>query len=82
MASAPDWHDIAWLREQTWLPILLKGVLAPQDAQQAIDIGAAGLVISNHGGRTLDTVPATIDGALTGCSTLADIGPNLLQRRM
>lgn len=56
---APDWDVVAWLRSQTHLPLLLKGVTHPADAQLAIDLGADGVVLSNHGGRTLDTVPAT-----------------------
>ena len=59
LAHAPTWADIEWLRAQTQLPILLKGVTHPADAQQAVASGAAGLIVSNHGGRTLDTVPPT-----------------------
>jgi 4-hydroxymandelate oxidase len=56
---APTWHDITWLQQQTRLPILLKGVLHPDDALLARDAGLAGLIVSNHGGRTLDTVVPT-----------------------
>ena len=56
---APTWDDVAWLRSITRLPLLLKGVLHPADARQAVSVIAAGLIVSNHGGRTLDTVPAT-----------------------
>jgi len=56
---APTWDDIAWLQSITRLPVLLKGVLHPADARQAVSVSAAGLIVSNHGGRTLDTVPAT-----------------------
>ncbi|MDM7941332.1 MAG: alpha-hydroxy acid oxidase [Hydrogenophaga sp.] len=59
MTHAPTWDDIAWLRSITHLPVLLKGVVHPDDARQALACGAAGLVVSNHGGRTLDTMPAT-----------------------
>jgi len=59
MTHAPTWDDIAWLRSITSLPVLLKGVVHPDDARQALVCGAAGLIVSNHGGRTLDTVPAT-----------------------
>jgi 4-hydroxymandelate oxidase len=58
---APTWEDFAWLRRETRLPVLLKGVVSPADAAKAIDLGADGLVVSNHGGRTLDTLPAAID---------------------
>lgn len=61
MSEAPTWKDIAWLCEQTALPVILKGISHPQDAQRAIDCGAKGVVVSNHGGRALDTVPATIE---------------------
>lgn len=60
LANAPTWADIAWLQSITRLPILLKGVLHEADARQAVDMGAAGIIVSNHGGRTLDTVPATV----------------------
>lgn len=147
---APTWDDIAWLQSQTRLPVLLKGVLHADDARQAQRLGVQGLIVSNHGGRTLDTVlptaralprivdavgsdmPVLVDGgirrgtdvlkaialgaravligrpyvhalatagalgvahcirllrdeleaamALTGCATLADIGPDLIDR--
>ena len=60
-AHAPSWDDVAWLRGCTRLPVWLKGVLHPQDARQALALGVAGLIVSNHGGRTLDTAPATAD---------------------
>ncbi|WP_439518609.1 alpha-hydroxy acid oxidase [Hydrogenophaga sp.] len=59
MTHAPTWDDVAWLQSITRLPILLKGVVHPDDARQALACGAAGLVVSNHGGRTLDTMPST-----------------------
>jgi 4-hydroxymandelate oxidase len=59
LTHAPTWDDVIWLREQSRLPVLLKGVTHPADAQQALACGAAGLIVSNHGGRTLDTLPAT-----------------------
>lgn len=55
------WRDVEWLRSLTRLPILLKGVVRPDDAIRAIDCGAAGVVVSNHGGRQLDGAPATLD---------------------
>jgi 4-hydroxymandelate oxidase len=57
----PTWDDVAWLRTITDLPILLKGINAPDDAERAVASGVAGLIVSNHGGRGLDTVPASID---------------------
>lgn len=59
LATAPTWADIEWLRGITRLPILLKGIMHPEDACLAIQSGAAGIIVSNHGGRTLDTMPPT-----------------------
>ena len=59
LQHAPTWDDVAWLQSTTRLPVLLKGVLHPDDARQAAALGVAGLIVSNHGGRTLDTAPAT-----------------------
>ncbi|MFK4074098.1 alpha-hydroxy acid oxidase [Ectopseudomonas khazarica] len=59
--AAPTWADLAWLRAQTRLPILLKGILSATDAEQALAAGVDGLIVSNHGGRTLDGLPATIE---------------------
>jgi len=56
-----SWWHLDWLREITSLPILLKGLLHPADARIAVDRGVDGLIVSNHGGRQLDTTPATLD---------------------
>lgn len=61
LASAPTWADVEWLRSITRLPLVLKGVLHPDDARQAVALGAEAVVVSNHGGRTLDTVASTAD---------------------
>ncbi|TDD93307.1 alpha-hydroxy acid oxidase [Actinomadura rubrisoli] len=63
LVMSPDisWRDIAWLRGITTLPIVLKGVLNPLDVPPALDHGVAALLVSNHGGRQLDTLPATVD---------------------
>ncbi len=55
------WDAIAWLRSITRLPVLVKGIVRADDAVRAIDHGAAGVIVSNHGGRQLDASPATID---------------------
>jgi 4-hydroxymandelate oxidase len=55
------WSAIGWLRSLTKLPVLVKGVVRGDDAARAIGEGAAGVVVSNHGGRQLDASPATID---------------------
>ncbi|PGH57491.1 alpha-hydroxy-acid oxidizing enzyme [Azospirillum palustre] len=59
--AAPTWDMVAWLCSETGLPVLLKGILNPEDVEPAIAAGAGGLIVSNHGGRTLDTLPASID---------------------
>jgi 4-hydroxymandelate oxidase len=56
-----SWKDVLWLRSITTLPIVVKGIVREDDARRAVDAGAAGMVVSNHGGRQLDTSPATID---------------------
>ncbi|WNF01815.1 alpha-hydroxy acid oxidase [Streptomyces luomodiensis] len=63
IAMSPEisWAHLDWLRGITSLPILLKGVLHPEDARLAVRHGADGLLLSNHGGRQLDTVPATVE---------------------
>jgi 4-hydroxymandelate oxidase len=59
------WKDIDWLRGFVRRPLLLKGILNPEDAATAVKAGASGIIVSNHGARNLDTVPATIE-ALPG----------------
>lgn len=58
---APVWQDMEWLLAKTQLPVLIKGILSPHDAEQAVQMGFAGVIVSNHGGRILDTLPASID---------------------
>jgi lactate 2-monooxygenase len=55
------WENLSFLRERTELPILLKGVVHPDDAERAIDEGMNGIVVSNHGGRQVDGAVATLD---------------------
>ena len=54
------WESIDWLRSITSLPIVLKGILRPDDAKEALKHDIQGILVSNHGGRQLDTVPATV----------------------
>lgn len=61
MATAPQWDDIAWLIEQSPLPVVLKGILHPADSLRAQQLGAAAVILSNHGGRALDEVPAAFE---------------------
>ena len=55
------WKDIDWLRSFAKTPVLLKGILDPDDAETAVQAGVDGIFVSNHGARNLDTAPATID---------------------
>jgi 4-hydroxymandelate oxidase len=55
------WKDLEWFRAVTKLPVVLKGVMHPDDAEQAVQAGADAIIVSNHGGRALDGVAATID---------------------
>jgi len=59
------WDGIDWIRSFAKVPVILKGILSPEDAALAVARGAHGIVVSNHGARNLDTLPATID-ALPG----------------
>ncbi len=56
-----SWRDLEWLRSFAGVPLLLKGVLTPDDAVRAVDAGVEGIIVSNHGGRNLDTLPAAIE---------------------
>ncbi|HVM64688.1 MAG TPA: alpha-hydroxy acid oxidase, partial [Acidimicrobiales bacterium] len=55
------WDDVAWMRDQWRGRMFVKGVLDPEDAVRALDVGADGVVVSNHGGRQLDGAPASLD---------------------
>ena len=55
-----NWADVKWIKERFGGPVIVKGVLDPEDAQAAIDNGADAIVVSNHGGRQLDGAPSTI----------------------
>jgi len=56
-----NWNDLAWIQSIAKTPVILKGILNPDDADQAARRGVAAIVVSNHGGRVLDTEPATIE---------------------
>jgi 4-hydroxymandelate oxidase len=66
MANAPTWDDLKWLLSVSRLPVVIKGVLSPEDAEKAIGLGVAGIIVSNHGGRILD-------GVLPSLAALPDI---------
>ncbi len=81
LANAPTWSDVEWLVSHSKLPVVLKGVLHRDDARQAAALGAAALIVSNHGGRTLDTavttayaLPRVIDAVGTALPVLVDGG--------
>ncbi len=63
--GALSWEDVAWLRLLSGLPVVIKGVLHPEDTALAVEYEAAGIVVSNHGGRQLDGVPAGIEALPT-----------------
>lgn len=75
---ALDWHDLDWLCAATPLPVLVKGIVRADDAVRALDHGAAGVIVSNHGGRQLDTAPATIEVLPRITAALAGRAPVLM----
>ena len=56
-----DWEDFRWFRSLWKGPLIIKGIMTPEDARMAVDQGADGIVVSNHGGRQLDYMDASID---------------------
>ena len=60
MDSSLSWKDITWLMSITSLPVVVKGVLTAEDARIAVELGVKGILVSNHGARQLDGVPATV----------------------
>jgi 4-hydroxymandelate oxidase len=73
LPRAATWAEVEWLRANSRLPLLLKGLSHPRDARLAQELGVAGLIVSNHGGRTLDTLPSTVEllprvRAAVGCA--------------
>ncbi len=61
MQQVPVWDDLRWLRAQTQLPIIVKGILSPAQAKLAVELGADALIVSNHGGRVLDGVVSPME---------------------
>jgi 4-hydroxymandelate oxidase len=78
LSPAISWRHVDWLRETTSLPILLKGVLHPADAELAVEHGVDGLIVSNHGGRQLDATPASLDRLAPIAETVGGRIPLLL----
>jgi 4-hydroxymandelate oxidase len=78
---ALGWPDLAWLRERTGLPMIIKGILDPRDAVRAAELGAAAVVVSNHGGRQLVgavpsivALPPVADAVAGRCEVMLDSG--------
>ncbi|MFK4071667.1 alpha-hydroxy acid oxidase [Streptomyces sp. NPDC029674] len=78
---AIGWDDLAWLRERTTLPLVLKGILDPRDAVRAVGAGAQGVIVSNHGGRQFAAAPPSVtaltpvlDAVGGRCAVLLDSG--------
>ena len=76
--SAPTWDDLAWLVQNSPVPVWVKGIMRPIDAQRALDVGVAGIVVSNHGGRTLDGAPASVDVLAQVCQVVQGRVPVLM----
>jgi L-lactate dehydrogenase (cytochrome)/(S)-mandelate dehydrogenase len=75
---AADWKEVEWVRSRWDRPLLLKGVLHPEDARRAVSLGVDGLIVSNHGGRQLDIVPASVEALPAVVDAVADRIPVLL----
>ena len=71
-----QWKDIQWLKSITTLPVILKGIHSPLDAVRAIEEGVQGIIVSNHGGRQLDGVPATISVLPNIVDAIKEYKPN------
>lgn len=78
MSAAASWRDVDDIIGLTSLPVLLKGILHPADARLAVEHGAAGVVVSNHGGRQSDAVPAAVDCLPAAVAAVAGRVPVLL----
>ena len=70
--ASVSWRDLEWIASEGGLPIVLKGIVTAEDAALAVEHGAAAVVVSNHGGRQLDGVPATLDSLPEVASAIAD----------
>lgn len=68
------WDDVEWLKELTDLPLLIKGVVDPEDAREAVNRGCAGVVVSNHGGRQLDAGIPTVEALPDVAEAVGDDG--------
>jgi lactate 2-monooxygenase len=73
-----NWDDVAFVREATRLPLLLKGILDPDDARRALDHGIDGIIVSNHGGRQVDGAIASLEALPAVVSAVGEAVPVLL----
>jgi len=73
-----NWRDLEWLRSVAGVPVILKGVLAAEDGKRAVECGADGIIVSNHGGRNLDNVPGAIDALPSVAQAVAGRIPVML----
>lgn len=71
-ANAPTWDDFSWIRERWDGPILAKGLVTAEDARRAVDAGVSGVVVSNHGGRQLDGVAASLPALVEVVDAVGD----------
>ncbi len=78
MAQAPTWDDLAWLRDQLRQPLIIKGLLHPDDCERGVNLGCDGLVVSNHGGRVIDGAPSSLEVLPAVCARVAGRVPVLL----
>lgn len=75
---ALTWRDLEWLAAEAGVPVLVKGICHPDDAREALARGAAGVIVSNHGGRQLDSAPATISVLPAIAEAVAGAAPVLI----
>jgi isopentenyl diphosphate isomerase/L-lactate dehydrogenase-like FMN-dependent dehydrogenase len=78
MGTAPTFGDIDWLVQETRLPLMVKGILHPEDARELVMRGVAGIIVSNHGGRALDSAPASVSAIPAVREAVGDRVPLLL----
>jgi isopentenyl diphosphate isomerase/L-lactate dehydrogenase-like FMN-dependent dehydrogenase len=71
-AAPPRWEDFAWLREVWDGPVVAKGIVTGEDARRAVDAGASAIIVSNHGGRQLDGMPASMPALVEVLDAVGD----------
>src|SRR5260370_32978887 len=71
MRPSVTWRDLEWIAAESGMPVILKGILTREDAALALEHGAAAIIVSNHGGRQLDGVAASLDALPEGVEAVA-----------